>query len=60
MLKTANDLWDEFTTGKGKRESMADKRSQGSKMQYQKTQNMSKGLNQSNANLKGNHVNTPM
>ena len=54
MLRTANDLWDEFTTGKGKRESMADKRSQGSKMQYHKNHGMSKGFNQSNANLRGN------
>lgn len=32
MLKIANEIWDEFTTGKSKKESMADKRAHNSKL----------------------------
>ena len=54
MLKAANDLWDEFTTGKGKRESMMDRKAHGSKTAHHKNtgSSLNRFTHQSNVNLK--------
>ena len=59
MIKKANEIWDEFTTGKGTK--FAERRNQGSKMvnKPQGPTSVNRQQNQSISNLKGSHMSTP-